>query len=80
MAQEGGRDAATSRTDIHASPTRLRLAGEPEATAARIERGGYELSWEERDTFEGYVRFHARDGFGNRVEVMCPVAEHDASH
>lgn len=54
--------------------------GELKATAARIERGGYELSWDERDTVEGYVRFHARDGFGNRVEVMCLVAEHDASH
>ncbi|MCT1436061.1 VOC family protein [Brachybacterium paraconglomeratum] len=47
---------------------------ELEATAARIEHAGYELSWAERDTFEGYVRFHARDGFGNRVEVMTPAA------
>ena len=47
---------------------------ELEATAARIEHAGYELSWAERDTFEGYVRFHARDGFGNRVEVMTPTA------
>lgn len=47
--------------------------GEWEATAERIERGGYELSWAERDTFEGYLRFHARDGFGNRVEVMTPA-------
>lgn len=47
---------------------------ELESTAQRIERGGYALSWEERDTFEGYVRFHARDGFGNRVEVMTPTA------
>lgn len=48
--------------------------GELEATADRITLGGYELSWAERDTFEGYIRFHARDGFGNRVEVMTPVA------
>jgi len=46
--------------------------GELEATAERIERATYELSWAERDTFEGYVRFHTRDGFGNRVEVMTP--------
>ncbi|MGO3758506.1 MAG: VOC family protein [Agrococcus casei] len=38
--------------------------------AGRIEDAGFELSWAERDTFEGYVRFHARDGFGNRIEVM----------
>ncbi|QNN83587.1 VOC family protein [Brachybacterium sp. Z12] len=48
---------------------------ELEATAQRIENGGYELSWEERDTFEGYLRFHARDGFGNRVEVMTLDAD-----
>lgn len=47
---------------------------ELEATAERIKRAGYELSWVERETFEGYVRFHARDGFGNRVEVMTPSA------
>lgn len=44
---------------------------ELEATAERIANAGYELSWADRDTFEGYVRFHARDGFGNRVEVMA---------
>lgn len=43
---------------------------ELEALAARIEQRGYGVSWEERDTFEGYVRFHTRDGFGNRVEMM----------
>ncbi len=47
---------------------------ELEATAARIEHAGYELSWAERDTFEGYVRLHARDGFGNRLEAMTPTA------
>ena len=47
---------------------------ELEVTAERIERAGYELSWAERDTFEGYIRFHARDGFGNRVEVMTTTA------
>lgn len=47
--------------------------GELESTAERVERGGYELSWAEKETFEGFIRFHARDGFGNRVEVMTPV-------
>ncbi|UNK69841.1 VOC family protein [Microbacterium sp. H1-D42] len=46
---------------------------ELEQVAARIERGGFDVSWAERDTFEGYVRFHARDGFGNRVEIMTPA-------
>ena len=47
---------------------------ELEATAARIEHAGYQLSWAERDTYEGYVRLHARDSLGNRVEVMTPTA------
>lgn len=38
--------------------------------AERIQDSGCELSWVERDTFEGYRRFHARDPFGNRLEVM----------
>lgn len=45
---------------------------ELEAMAIRIEGGGFELSWAERETFTGYLRFHARDGFGNRVEVLTP--------
>ncbi|OEV06081.1 glyoxalase [Streptomyces oceani] len=45
------------------------------SVAWRIERNGYDVSWVERDTFEGYARFHARDGFGNRVEVMTPRTE-----
>lgn len=44
-----------------------------EALAGRVEAGGFELSWAERDTFDGFVRFHALDGFGNRVEVMTPA-------
>lgn len=46
---------------------------ELEATALRIETAGYELSWTERHTFDGFERFHARDGFGNRVEVLAPA-------
>ena len=52
----------------------VRLGGpeELEAMAARIEAGGFELSWSERTTFPGYLRFHARDGAGNRIEVLTP--------
>ena len=42
-----------------------------EATGRRITDAGFDVSWEERDSFEGYVRFHARDGFGNRLEVLA---------
>ena len=44
---------------------------ELEATAHRIKSGGFEVSWAERESFEGYIRFHARDGFGNRIEIMA---------
>lgn len=64
------------RSAVKAHPGLVcRTLEELEATAERIERGGYELSWAERDTFEGFLRFHARDGFGNRVEVMTPDAD-----
>jgi len=46
---------------------------ELEALAHRVERAGYEVSWAERTTFEGYQRFHCRDGFGNRIEVLAPA-------
>ena len=42
-----------------------------ERLGERIAAAGYEVSWTERDSFDGYVRFHARDGFGNRVEVLA---------
>lgn len=48
---------------------------ELERVAEQITDGGYEVSWAERDTFAGYIRFHARDGFGNRIEIMTPVVE-----
>ena len=46
---------------------------ELEAVGRRITDAGFELSWDERETLEGFVRFHARDGFGNRVEVLTPA-------
>lgn len=46
---------------------------ELESMAARIEGVGCDVSWAQRDTFDGYVRFHARDPFGNRLEVMTPA-------
>jgi catechol 2,3-dioxygenase-like lactoylglutathione lyase family enzyme len=41
------------------------------ATAAALERGGFEVDWAERSTFDGYQRFHTRDAAGNRVEVLA---------
>ncbi|MFC7403765.1 VOC family protein [Georgenia alba] len=44
---------------------------ELEALGARLDDLGFEVSWAERHTFEGYQRFHCRDAFGNRVEVLA---------
>lgn len=46
---------------------------ELDALAVRITDAGYEVSHDERNTFEGMTRFHCRDGFGNRIEVMTPA-------
>nr|WP_308729215.1 VOC family protein [Arthrobacter sp. MYb227] len=51
----------------------LESVEELEELAVRIQAGGFEFSWEERHTFEGYERFHCRDPFGNRVEVLVPL-------
>lgn len=44
-----------------------------DALGARVESLGHDVSWEERHSFEGYERFHTRDPFGNRVEVLTPA-------
>ncbi|MGY4643673.1 VOC family protein [Cellulomonas sp. URHB0016] len=43
-----------------------------DALGARLTSLGYDVSWAERDTFDGYLRFHCRDGSGNRVEMLAP--------
>jgi catechol 2,3-dioxygenase-like lactoylglutathione lyase family enzyme len=44
-----------------------------ESIGARLEALGYEITWKDRHTFDGYERFHAFDGAGNRLEVLTPV-------
>jgi catechol 2,3-dioxygenase-like lactoylglutathione lyase family enzyme len=41
-----------------------------DTTADRLRAGGFEVDERERETFEGYLRFHAHDPHGNRVEVL----------
>lgn len=43
-----------------------------ESVGARLEELGFEITWTDRHTFDGYERFHAFDGAGNRVEVLAP--------
>lgn len=32
---------------------------------------GYQVDWSQKESFDGYWRFHTRDGHGNRVEVLA---------
>lgn len=42
-----------------------------DAAAGRLRSLGFEVDDSERDTFPGYARLHARDGYGNRVELLA---------
>ena len=44
-----------------------------ESVGARLEELGFEITWKDRYTFDGYERFHAFDGAGNRVEILTPA-------
>lgn len=46
---------------------------ELEALGKRIQDSGFDVFWRERNTLEGFERFHCKDGFGNRVEVLCEL-------
>ncbi|MCW2857835.1 MAG: Glyoxalase/Bleomycin resistance protein/Dioxygenase superfamily [Marmoricola sp.] len=41
--------------------------------ARRLHDHGFGVDETERTTFDGYLRFHAADPFGNRVEVLTPL-------
>ena len=40
--------------------------------ATRLRRADHLVDDSERETFPGFVRFHAHDPHGNRVEVLAP--------
>ena len=48
---------------------------ELEALAARLEALGYDVDWSQRHNAERFERFHTRDPFGNRVEVVHDVTD-----
>ncbi|MCQ1957063.1 VOC family protein [Arthrobacter sp. zg-Y826] len=52
----------------------LDSAKELEELGARISTRGFEASWTDRYTFVGDERFHCKDPFGNRVEILSPPA------
>lgn len=52
----------------------VRDSGSLEELSARIDAAGYDVDLAQRTSFIGYERFHCRDGFGNRIEIMTPTA------
>ena len=46
------------------------LVDDVAAAADRLRAAGFAADERERETFEGYLRFHAFDPHGNRVEVL----------
>src|SRR5262245_43602005 len=45
------------------------------AIAGSLTAAGFAVDERERDTFQGYRRFHTNDAAGNRVEVLQPVVD-----
>lgn len=43
--------------------------------AQHLQDLGFVVDTSERHTFTGMLRFHTRDGAGNRVEIMTPVQD-----
>ncbi|HEY0888967.1 MAG TPA: VOC family protein [Nocardioides sp.] len=46
---------------------------ELERLGTRLERAGFAVDWSQRHNAEAFERFHTRDPFGNRVEVVVVV-------
>ena len=46
------------------------LVDDLDAATYRLRTAGFEVDQRERETLEGYLRFHAFDPHGNRVEVL----------
>jgi catechol 2,3-dioxygenase-like lactoylglutathione lyase family enzyme len=44
-----------------------------DAVAASVRAASFEVDDGERESFDGYLRFHTHDGAGNRVEVLQRV-------
>jgi catechol-2,3-dioxygenase len=49
----------------------LDSVAELERAVARLVGLGHDVDWTERHTFPGHERCHARDGHGNRVELLA---------
>lgn len=50
----------------------LDTAAALDAAGERLVALGFEVDHSQRETFPGYLRLHAYDGHGNRVELLAP--------
>lgn len=46
-----------------------------EAMGARLAGLGFDVDWSQRRNADGFQRFHVRDPFGNRVEIVWPTGD-----
>ena len=49
------------------------VVGDLDAAARRLRELGFAVDERERETFDGYRRFHTADSHGNRVEILQPL-------
>ena len=58
---------------LHHVQLAIPAGGEDVARRFYVEALGFEVDHRERGTFPGYLRLHAFDGHGNRVELLAPA-------
>ena len=46
-----------------------------EGMGAKLARLGFDVDWSQRHNADGFQRFHVRDPFGNRVEIVWPTGD-----
>ncbi|GGR64180.1 catechol 2,3-dioxygenase-like lactoylglutathione lyase family enzyme [Nocardioides luteus] len=77
----GGAEIHLGVEDPHRPPVKAHpaLAVETEAEleelGARLAELGFDVDWSQRHNAEDFQRFHVRDPFGNRVEIVWPTGD-----
>jgi len=75
----GGAEIHLGVEDPHRPPPKAHPAlavgseAELEALGDRLADTGFAVDWSQRHNAGEFQRFHVRDPFDNRIEVVCPV-------
>ena len=76
LGDAGKRAIAEERNNAKAAEKRARAAeAELEAIGAKLARHGFDVDWSQRHNADGFQRFHVRDPFGNRVEIVWQTGD-----